>query len=189
LLSTVTPEKSNNVVDISPTFRPTDTSTGFITTEPTDMLLTTQTPLAGTLSVENMKTGTSSPTYTVSPCSPPAGWVTYIVQPNDSLFHIGLEFGVTVTDLQLANCLGDSITIYVGQKLYVPYTSSQATPKPITDTPIVSTPYSTQVAPTKVTPTDIATSIPQPTETPEPTFIEFPTATFTPPPPAEVFTR
>jgi LysM repeat protein len=73
------------------------------------------------------------PTPTLSPqptlaCPPPQGWVAYEVQPNDNLFRLGLAYGVTVRDLQAANCLGDSVMIEIGQTLYVPGTL--ATPRP-----------------------------------------------------------
>jgi LysM repeat protein len=60
-------------------------------------------------------------TVTAIPCGPFAGWVrTYIVQPGDNLFRIGLSYGVTVTQLQRANCMGSSTLIFVGQRLWVP---------------------------------------------------------------------
>lgn len=61
------------------------------------------------------------PTVTVIPCGPPAGWVkTHIVQPGDNLYRIALSYGLTYPQLQRANCMGGSITIYTGQRLWVP---------------------------------------------------------------------
>ena len=61
------------------------------------------------------------PTVTVIPCGPPAGWVrNYIVQPGDTLFHIALLYNITYPQLQRANCMGSSTTIYTGQRLWVP---------------------------------------------------------------------
>lgn len=61
------------------------------------------------------------PTVTVIPCGPPAGWVRrHIVQPGDNLFRIALSYGITYPQLQRANCMGSSTTIYPGQRLWVP---------------------------------------------------------------------
>ena len=61
------------------------------------------------------------PTVTVIPCGPPAGWVkNYIVQPGDTLFRIALSYNITYPQLQRANCMGSSTTIYTGQRLWVP---------------------------------------------------------------------
>lgn len=60
-------------------------------------------------------------TVTVIPCGPPFGWVrAYIVQPGDNLFRISISYGTTVPQLQRANCMGSSITIFPGQRLWVP---------------------------------------------------------------------
>ena len=61
------------------------------------------------------------PTVTVAPCGPPFGWVrTYIVRPGDTLFRIALAYNITYPQLQRANCMGSSTTIYSGQRLWVP---------------------------------------------------------------------
>jgi LysM repeat protein len=61
------------------------------------------------------------PTVTVIPCGPPAGYVKrYVVQPGDTLYRIALSFGITYQQLQRANCMGSSTTIYTGQLLWVP---------------------------------------------------------------------
>jgi LysM repeat protein len=61
------------------------------------------------------------PTVTVIPCGPPAGWVkNYIVQPGDTLFRIALSYNITYPQLQRANCMGSSTTIYTGQRLWTP---------------------------------------------------------------------
>jgi LysM repeat protein len=78
------------------------------------------------------------PTVTVIPCGPPLGYVKrYVVQPGDNLFRIALSYGITYTQLQRANCMGSSTTIYVGQVLWVPNIPTR-TPKPVTptDTPV-----------------------------------------------------
>jgi LysM repeat protein len=61
------------------------------------------------------------PTVTVIPCGAPAGWIkAYIVQPGDNLYRISLLYRTNVPQLQRANCMGTSITIYRGQLLWVP---------------------------------------------------------------------
>jgi len=61
------------------------------------------------------------PTVTVIPCGAPAGYVKrYIVQPGDNLYRIALSYGITYQQLQRANCMGSSTTIYSGQLLWVP---------------------------------------------------------------------
>src|SRR5688500_6310207 len=61
-------------------------------------------------------------TVTVIPCGPPIGWVrAYTVQPGDNLFRISISYGITVPQLQRANCMGSSITIFAGQRLWVPH--------------------------------------------------------------------
>lgn len=88
-------------------------------------------------------------------CGPPSGWVIYIVQKGDTLYGIAVQSGASVAQLQWANCLGNSTTVRVGQKLYVPRlpqakppTATQKAPKPTSPsgpgvTPIVITPLPT----------------------------------------------
>ena len=60
-------------------------------------------------------------TAKVIPCSPPAGWVkTHTVQAGDNLYRIALSYGLTYQKLQAGNCMGSSVLIYAGQKLWVP---------------------------------------------------------------------
>lgn len=68
-------------------------------------------------------TETNAPeaTAAVTFCGPPSGWVTYVVQPSDTLFALSLQYGVSVPQLQLANCLGNSTVIRYGASLFVPY--------------------------------------------------------------------
>lgn len=61
------------------------------------------------------------PTVTIIPCGAPAGWVrAYVVQPGDTLFRIASYYNTTYPQLQRANCMGGSTTIYTGQRLWVP---------------------------------------------------------------------
>ena len=59
------------------------------------------------------------PTRTPVPCGAPNTWITYIIQPGDTLYHLGQVYGIPYTDIQRANCLTSS-SIHVGQRLYVP---------------------------------------------------------------------
>lgn len=64
------------------------------------------------------------PTIPTSPppspgCGPPASWVTYIVQPGDTVSSISSAFSITVDQLMYANCL-TSTAITPGQSLWVP---------------------------------------------------------------------
>jgi LysM repeat protein len=65
------------------------------------------------------------PTEAPIPCGPPPGWVLYTVQPADTLFHIAMNYGVTVAELQAANCLGSSTLVRVGQRIFVPNVPTQ----------------------------------------------------------------
>jgi LysM repeat protein len=131
-----------------------------------------------TIIVEN--TQTTIPLATETICAPPSGWVTYVVQPNDSLFNLGLKFGVTVADLQEANCMGASVVIYAGQRLYVPNVPTRIPPVSPTRIPTES------ASPT--TPEPVSTETPFPTDTPQPTNTTNPTNTLTPPPlPTDTF--
>jgi len=122
------------------------------------------------------------PANTSVPCGVPFGWVQYTVQPGDNLYRISQSYRVTVTQLQQANCLGYSTTIYSGQKLWVPNvpTSTGALPPLTIDfasaTPI---PTNTPTLEPSPTPTPTETVIPS-TETASPT----PPPTETPSPPA-----
>ena len=122
-----------------------------------------------------------TPTATFIPCGAPIGWIFYTVQAGDNLYQIGLKYRVTVAELQLANCMGSSTQIKVGQKLYVP---NVATSTPIftntptlTMTPSPSSTSSTPLPTSTATETGIA---PTGTDSPTPTFTPTPTPTSSP---------
>lgn len=120
------------------------------------------------------------PTVTVIPCGPPASWVRgHVVQRGDTLFRIALSYGITYPQLQRANCMGGSTTIYAGQRLWVPNIPTR-TPVPgvtvIPDFPTETTEPTVTGAPPSHTPTDppppttaVPTSAPADTSTPVPT--------------------
>ncbi|HVM72144.1 MAG TPA: LysM peptidoglycan-binding domain-containing protein [Anaerolineales bacterium] len=149
----------------TPTDTPVSTSTGTITAS------ATPTP--------TMIGATAVLVHTQVPCGAPAGWVVYYVQPGDSLYRISVIYGVTVAELQRANCLGSSTTLHTGQTLYVPPWAPIA---PTPTLPIVigstSTPTATQVVlPPTSTPTEasISTATEVPTEIPTEIPTEVPT--------------
>ena len=157
-----------------------------------------------TLKVANCLVGTSlipgtiffvpgAPPPTDIPCGPPSGWVYYIVKKGDTLYSIGRAYGVSVSQLQRANCLGSSTTIRIGQKLYVPNVipiqpsatptiyispspqpSRTLTPLPPSATPTLIPPSLTPFLPTNtpIIPTDTPVSLTDtpipPTDTPVP---------------------
>lgn len=123
------------------------------------------------------------PTSTPIPCGPPPGWIQYIVQSGDTLYHLSQAFGVDYHLLQQANCLGNSTLIYAGQRLWVPNVPTR-TPI-VTDTPIIiviatstatptptafpsETPTSLPTVTLTVTPSTTSTPTEQPSETPTP---------------------
>lgn len=124
------------------------------------------------------------PTVYVIPCSPPAGWVrTHIVQAGDNLFRIALSYGITYPRLQSGNCMGSSVTIYTGQRLWVP---NRPTLTPVPGVTIVPT-YPTNTpsftsAPSTATSTFIVTSSPAPTASQTIVNTATPTVSLTPVP-------
>ncbi|HLA07457.1 MAG TPA: LysM peptidoglycan-binding domain-containing protein [Anaerolineales bacterium] len=113
------------------------------------------------------------PTVTLISCGPPGSWVkNHVVRPGDNLFRIALSYGISYPQVQSANCMGSSTTIYAGQVLWVPNRPT-LTPIPgVTITPTIptSTASFTPVPPTSTLPptltsTFIATSSPVPAAT------------------------
>ncbi len=60
-------------------------------------------------------------------CKPRSGWGYYIVQQGDTLFGIARQTGVSLTELQQANCIANPSAIYYGQVIFVPQGSVIAT--------------------------------------------------------------
>lgn len=139
-------------------------------------------PLLPSPTATTMPTNTPTrlPTKTSIPCGPPPGWVRYTVRPGDNLYRLSQSLGVSVPQLQLANCLGSSITIRAGQSLFVPFlpviptnpptwtsvppTSIPPTLPPPTSTPVPPTQPPPTTAPTQLPPTVAPTQPPPPTE-------------------------
>jgi LysM repeat protein len=70
--------------------------------------------------------------------APVADSIIHIVQPGETLYLIGLQYGVSWTDIMQANQL-PSTTIYVGQQMVIPEGLAGATPA-ATDGPVTPTP-------------------------------------------------
>lgn len=70
------------------------------------------------------------------PCTPPAGWERYVVQPDDTLFAFVLGAGATVTvdDLMVANCL-TSRYLRVDQIIYLPPGAAENAPPSVPSGP------------------------------------------------------
>ncbi len=100
-------------------------------------------------------------------CGPPPGWVQYTVKTGNTLFSLSQAFGVSVSQLQQANCMPLSQTfIQAGQKIWVPNVATR-------------TPTLTPISIFFPTLTWTASPLPSPTLTPFPS----PTWTFSPSPP------
>ncbi len=146
----------------------------------------------------------ATPRPTIRPCGPPSGWVTYIVQPGDTLYSLSRIFGVSVAELQFANCLANPNDIKAGSTLYVPFIPARSatptrttaapsntpkaptsTPRPATATPTASFTAAPPSATPSFTPSDTPAPTDTPTFTPQPTDTHTPTPTETPtlPPP------
>lgn len=127
-------------------------------------------------------TATATATVIYTPCGPPVGWVNYTVKSGDTLYKIGLAHGVTVIQLQQANCLGSSSYIQAGQNLYVPFVATLTFTYTSTPTSTGTSTATQTSAPATATSTHTASSVPptstntlSPTETDTPN----PTSTFT----------
>ncbi|MEP0764516.1 MAG: endolytic transglycosylase MltG, partial [Chloroflexota bacterium] len=70
------------------------------------------------------------------PCTPPAGWERYVVQPDDTLFAFVLGAGATLTvdDLMAANCL-TSRYLRVDQVIYLPPGAAENAPPSVPSGP------------------------------------------------------
>lgn len=121
--------------DLIPTQPPAPTET--LTTEPT----AEQPPTETAVNVTDTPLATQPP-----PCGPPAGWVPYTVQPNNTLYSLAKWTNTTVGQIQQANCMNDTL-IYVGQPLYLPFIPLP-TPTAVIPPSLTPSPSATVVRPT-----------------------------------------
>jgi len=147
----------------------------------------TDTPVAITTETETPQASqtatpfgyTPLPTHTQVPCGSPYTWVVYIVRSGDTLFRLSQLYGVTVAELQRANCMGTFTTLHTGMILYVP-PISPIFPSPTLPGVIVPTSTSINTS-VPVLPTDTATEPPVDTATQIPTPTDIPTDTLVSP--------
>jgi type VI secretion system secreted protein VgrG len=125
-----------------------------------------------------------APTRTPIPCGPPSSWIRYTVVRGDTLYSLAQYYGVTVQQIQQANCMGSSTILVTGRQLYVPPKPPRTfTPTPSLTATYTSTPTHTPETPTS-TPTASDTPVPTSTYTPEPTNTNTPVPTNTNTPPS-----
>ncbi len=140
-----------------------------------------ETPVTPTIATET-PTGvvvSPMPTHTLASCGRPASWIVYIVRPGDSLYSLSVAYGVSVAELERANCMGNSTLLHSGQILYVPPwaalnplpTATAIPTSTLTDTPESSLPSETPTEPSISTSTDTPIATDVPTATPIPTDI------------------
>jgi LysM repeat protein len=110
---------------------------------PTIVVIPTGTPAQATTAIQP-PTATSTPTHAPAlagskPCQPSQDWITYRVQPGDTLFVIGLRYGLTVTTIMNANCL-DKTVIHSGDMVFVPPVTPRTAPGGVMDAGQLTTP-------------------------------------------------
>lgn len=115
-------------------------------------------------------------TSTFIPCGAPSNWGRYTVVAGDTLYHISLQYRVSVQDLMRANCLNTTY-IKAGQVLRVPNVATSTGPVVVNPLPTVTSPPEATLTSTSPAPSATATE-PAPTEAPSPT--PSATATLTP---------
>ena len=133
---------------------------------------------------------TSDQNRTEVVCTPPDGWSLYTVIPTDSIYRLSLIFGISVAQLEAANCLAEGDSIRPGDLMYVPLfltstptviiLTNTSTPRPTSTSRIIPF-YS--ATPTEEFQSNPPTPIP-PTAPPQPTNTPVPPAPTTPPEPA-----
>ncbi len=182
LTSTPTPEASsvtflngssigsNSLITATPSKSPSPPPTS------TRALTKTAGPKTATTTLTATFTATNIPPAATA-CGSPAGWVQYTVRSGDTLSGLSRIFGIRITQLQIANCMGSSTFLYVGQVIWTPW---------IPPTQVVISPT---ISPTETTPSVVPgdTNTPEPsatvpTDTPEPS-ATVPTDTPVPPSP------
>ncbi len=123
---------------LSPTFTPIPTPSPTATLPTEKVAMVTPAIATSTQPAVTPSPATPTPTATLPPCgTPPAGWVTYIVQPGDALSVLAQVTGISQELLMQANCLTKT-DILVGQRLYLP---GRPTPGPCGSPPAGWAPY------------------------------------------------
>jgi LysM repeat protein len=123
------------------------------------------------------------PTQPPSPCGPPRGWILYTVLSGDTLYSLSKSFGVTVSQLQFANCLGSSTNIRAGSRIYVLNVPTRTPILTRTFTPVPTVVPTATPSPTQIIPS--VTALP-PSPTPVTPTVVPPSATPIPPSPTPI---
>jgi|FLYN01.1.fsa_nt_gi LysM repeat protein/uncharacterized lipoprotein NlpE involved in copper resistance len=111
---------------------------------------------------------TARPVPTQVGCVPRGDWTAmYIVQQGDTLSSIARLYGVSVAQLQQANCLSDPNSIVIGLPLRVPFVRPINTPSPTLTPTFTPTPPPTFTPTTPPKLTDTPIPVPLPTDTPD----------------------
>lgn len=163
------PETTNTPTSVVFTLTPFQTATPMPTETVTEEMLTLSPQVGGDTSTPLSEPATNTVTPRIEPtltiCSPPPlGWVPYTVKSGDTLYSLSQIFGVSVYDLQTANCMGNNDVLRAGAVIFVPNVSTATLAPTVTFTLI---------------PTRTNTLLPSDT----PTFTQTPEPTFTPPTP------
>jgi len=175
LVKTATPS-AVLVIPVTPNRQPLITASISVTSTISDTKISA--PRATSTIIKIYFTTTVNPTListseTPEPtqsCRVPTGWVPYIIQSGDTLSYLSHSTGVSLPQIQSANCLSDSNLIRSGQQIFVPYLPPQATQTQIwgpTQTPVwqpTIAPYPPYPYPSETSPE--STSEPEYTVTP-----------------------
>ncbi len=171
------PMVGNNIFLATPTrVSPTPSSTG---------QKAASTPLAAIRTLAPTLAAPTTVVSTTEACGAPFGWVQYVVRAGDTLSSLSRDYNVSVNQLQAANCMGSSISIYAGAVISVPfymppsYPTLQPTLAPAATSTMAPTAKPT-AKPTAAAPTDAPTPAPTATPTEAPTPIPTTAPTDTP---------
>jgi hypothetical protein len=177
-LATFTPTTQAFTPSRSPTSSPTLRPFGFLPDFPTEQPTASPTNSP----IPTMPTRISNPATPATYCQIAPGWLPYYVQPGDTLYQLSLNAGITIAELQRANCMGNATILHAGQTLYLPPWAINPVPPTLLPTLPLLTEIPTDTlinAPTEINvPTETPTLLPSDTPTDAPT--EIPTDTINP---------
>ncbi len=157
----------NDLFHTSPTPAPTNL-------EPTSTIIAATKVVPTRTSAPLILQTTAQPTEA---CGAPSGWVQYVIRAGDTLSSLSRAYGVSLQQIQSANCMGSSIGLYAGTVIYVPFylppsyptvvptaiptlaPTKQPTVKP-TVAPTIAPTTAPTVAPTTAIPTEVPTDAP-----------------------------
>lgn len=101
----------------TPTLTPT-IPTATLVMEATGILPTPTPAYSVTATVPTVTANDPRPSGCVAPI--PEGWQPYTVQPGDRVFRLAMDYGTTVTEITVVNCLPNPRLLQVGQILLLP---------------------------------------------------------------------